>query len=80
VFLKLGPKHAAKDEIKLAVFEVFGEFLFAVRDLGLLLEVLGSKLWLAVLSLVHSVGYSVHTKKHAINTSTPKQPVELREK
>jgi hypothetical protein len=28
-------------------------------------------------SFVHSVGYSVHTSKHAINTSTPKLPSEL---
>jgi hypothetical protein len=70
MFIKLGPKHASKDEIELAVFEVLGEFLLMVRDLGLLLAVLGSKLWLAVLFLVHCVGYSVHTSKHAINTST----------
>jgi hypothetical protein len=57
-----------------------GEFLFAVRDLGLLLAVLGSKLRLAVLFLVHSLGYSVHTSKHAINISTPNLPAELGEK
>jgi hypothetical protein len=56
VFIKLGPKHASKDEIELAVFEVLGEFLLVVRDLGLLLAILGSKLRLAVLFLVHSVG------------------------
>jgi hypothetical protein len=33
-----------------------------VRDLGLLLVVLGSKLRLAILFLVHSVGYSAHTE------------------
>jgi hypothetical protein len=80
VFIKLGPKYASKDEIEHAVFEVFGEFLFAVRDLGLLLAVLGSKLRLAVLSLVHSVGYNIHIGKHAINTSTPNLPAELEEK
>jgi hypothetical protein len=37
VFIKLGPKHASKDEIELAVFEVFGEFRLGDRDLGLLL-------------------------------------------
>jgi hypothetical protein len=37
VFIKLGPKHASKDEIELAVFDVFGEFRLGVRDLGLLL-------------------------------------------
>jgi hypothetical protein len=44
VFIKLGPKHASKDEIELAVFEVLGKFRLGVRDLGLLLAVLGSKL------------------------------------
>jgi hypothetical protein len=79
VFIKLGPKHASKDEIELAIFEVLGEFLLAVRDSGLLLAVLGSKLWFAVLILVHSVGYSAHTSKHAINTSTQNLPAELEE-
>jgi hypothetical protein len=77
VFIKLGPEHASKDEIELAVFEVLGEFLLGVRDLGLLLAVLGSKLWLVVPSFVHSIGYSVHTSKHAINISTPNPPAEL---
>jgi hypothetical protein len=35
-----------------------------------LLAVLGSKLWLGVPSFVHSVGYSAHTSKHAINIGT----------
>jgi hypothetical protein len=30
-----------------------------------------------VLFLVHSVGYSVHTNKHSINTSTQDLPAEL---
>jgi hypothetical protein len=47
-----------------------GEFRLSVRDLGLLLAVVGSKLRLGVSSFVHCVGYSVHTSKHAINTST----------
>jgi hypothetical protein len=55
VFIKLGPKQASKDEIELAVFEVLGEFLLVVREHGLLLAVLDSKLRLAVLFLVHSV-------------------------
>jgi hypothetical protein len=42
VFIKLGPKHASKDETELVVFEVFGEFWLGIRDLGLLLAVLGS--------------------------------------
>jgi hypothetical protein len=54
VFIKLGPKHASKDEIELAVFEVLGKFLLAVLDSGLLLAVLGSKLQLVVPSFVHS--------------------------
>jgi hypothetical protein len=70
VFIKLGPKHASKDEIELAVFEVFGEFRLGVRDRGLLLSVLCSKLRLGIPSFVHSVGYSAHTSKHAINIST----------
>jgi hypothetical protein len=68
MFIKLGPKHASKDEIELAVFEVLEEFLLGVRDLGLLFAVLGSKLRLVVPSFVNSVGYSAHTNKHAINT------------
>jgi hypothetical protein len=62
VFIKLGPKHASKDETELVIFDVLGEFLLAVRDSDLLLAVLGSKLRLAVLLLVHSVGYSAHTQ------------------
>jgi hypothetical protein len=53
MFIKLGPKHASKDEIELAVFEVLGEFRLGVRDLRLLLAVLSSKLWLLVPSFVH---------------------------
>jgi hypothetical protein len=49
MFIKLGPKHASKDEIELAVFEVLEKFLTTVLDSGLLLAVLGSKLRLAVL-------------------------------
>jgi hypothetical protein len=79
VFIKLGPKHASKDEIELAVFEVFGEFRLGVRDLGLLLAVLGSKVRLGVPSFVHSVGYSAHTSKHAINISTHNFLTELEE-
>jgi hypothetical protein len=55
-FINLGPKHASKDDIGLAVFEVLGEFLLAVPVLGLRCAVVDSKLWLAVL-LVYSVGY-----------------------
>jgi hypothetical protein len=72
MFIKLGPKHASKDEVEHAVFEVLGKLRFGVRDLGLLLAVLGSKLRLVVPSFVHSVGYSAHTSKHAINISAHK--------
>jgi hypothetical protein len=64
VFIKLGPKHLSKDEIELAIFEVLGEFPLAVWDLNLLLTVLGSKLRLAVLLLVHSIGYCAHKPAH----------------
>jgi hypothetical protein len=70
MFIKLGPKHASKDEIELAVFEVLGEFRLGVRDLGLLLAVVGSKLRLGAPSFVYFVGYSAHTSKHAINIRT----------
>jgi hypothetical protein len=70
VFIKQGPKHASKDEIELAVFEALGKFRLGVRDLGLLLAVLGSKLRLGVPSFVYFVGCSAHTGKHAINIST----------
>jgi hypothetical protein len=80
MFIKLGPKHASKDEIELAVFEVLREFRLDVRDLGLLLAVLGSNLRLGVPSFVHSVGYSAHTSKHAINISTHNFPAELEER
>jgi hypothetical protein len=66
-FIKLGPKHASKDEIELVVFEVLG---------GLLHTVLNSKLQLAILLLVYFVGYIAHTSKHAINTSTQNLPDE----
>jgi hypothetical protein len=66
VFIKLGPKHASKDEIELAVFEVFRECRLGVRDLGLLLAVVDSGLRLEVPSFVYSVGYSAHIGKQAI--------------
>ena len=47
----------SKDEIELAVFKAFREFLLAVRFLGLWLAVLGVELRLTVLLLVHSVSY-----------------------
>jgi hypothetical protein len=77
VFIKLGPKHASKDEIELVVFEILGEFLLGDQHLGLPLAVLGSNLRLVVPSFVHTVGYSTHTNNHAINTSTPNPLAEL---
>jgi hypothetical protein len=65
VFIKLGPKHASKDEIKLVVFKVLGEILLTVQVLGLLRTVCGSELRLGFL-LVHSSA-TTHTSKHTIN-------------
>jgi hypothetical protein len=56
----------------IAVFEVLGKFRLGVRDLVLLLAVLGSKLRLGVPSFVHSVSYSTRTSKYAINIGTHK--------
>jgi hypothetical protein len=56
IFIKLGQKHASKGEIELAVFEVFGECRLGVRDLGLLLAVVGSDLRLGVPSFAYSIG------------------------
>jgi hypothetical protein len=39
MFIKLRPKHASKDEIELAIFEVLGKFRLGVWDLGLLLAI-----------------------------------------
>jgi hypothetical protein len=57
-------KYASKGGIGPAVLKAFRGFLLAVRVLGLLLVVLGSKLLLAILLLVHSVGYDTHKKSH----------------
>jgi hypothetical protein len=75
IFIKLGQKHASKGEVELAVFEVFGECWLGVRDLGLLLAVVGFDLGLGVPSSVYSVGYSAHTSKQAILAHT--FPTEL---
>jgi hypothetical protein len=55
-----------RGKVELAVFEVFGECRLGVRDLGLLLAVVGFDLWLGVPSSVYSVGYSAHTSKQAV--------------
>jgi hypothetical protein len=57
-------KYASKGGIGLAVLKAFRKFLLAVRVLGLLLAVLGSKLLLTILLLVHSVGYDTHEQSH----------------
>jgi hypothetical protein len=54
----------------LAVFEVLEKFRLGVRDLGLLLAVLGSKLRLVVPFFVHSVGYNAHTSMQSIQAHT----------
>ena len=46
-----------KGGIGLAILEAFRKFLLAVRVFRLLFAVLGVEPWLAVLFLVHSVGY-----------------------
>jgi hypothetical protein len=63
VFIKLGPKHASKDEIKLVVFKVLGEILLAVQVLGFLRTVCDSELRLGFL-LVHSIGYDTHKQAY----------------
>jgi hypothetical protein len=66
IFIKLGQKHASKDEGELAVFVVFGECRLGVRGFGLLLAVVGFDLRLGVPSSVYSVDYGAHTSKQAI--------------
>jgi hypothetical protein len=55
-----------KGEVELAVFEVFGECRLGVRDLGLLLAVVGFELRLGVPHSVYFVGYGIHTSKQAM--------------
>ena len=59
MFIKLGQNMQSKDEIELAVFESFREFLLAVRFFGLRLAVLLGEL-LNRLSLVHTGVYGAH--------------------
>ena len=56
---KIGTKYASKDEIELAVFKTFREFLLVVLVLGLWLAVL-LRLLLVGFSLVHTVIYDTH--------------------
>ena len=64
MFIKLGRNMQSKDEIELAVFEVFRELLLAVRFFRLRLALLLGEL-LDGLSLVHTGIYGVH-KHHTI--------------
>jgi hypothetical protein len=66
-----------RGKVELAVFEVFGECRLDVRDLGLLLAVVGFVLRLGVSSSVYSVGYDTHTSKQAVLAHT--FPTELGE-
>ena len=66
---KIGTKYASKDEIELAIFETFREFLLAVLVLRLRLAVLLLAHLLAVLLidgflLGHSVIYGAHKQAH----------------
>jgi len=63
---KTETKYASKDEIELAVFETFREFLLAVLVLGLGVAVLVGKL-LDGFSLVHTVIYGAHKQAHKHN-------------
>ena len=53
----------SKDEIELAIFKAFREFLLAVRFFGLRLAVLLGKL-LDGFSLIHSGIYGAHKQTH----------------
>ena len=63
MFIKLGPNMQSKDEIELAIFKAFREFLLAVRFFGLRLAVLLGKL-LDGFSLIHSGIYGAHKQTH----------------
>jgi hypothetical protein len=69
VFIKLGPKHASKDETELAVFKVLGEFLLAVPVLRLLRIVCNSKIFLGFF-LVHSIDYGTQASIQSTNENT----------
>ena len=64
-------KYTSNDEIELAVFKAFKEFLLAVRFFGLRLAVLISEL-LGVLFVNYSVGYGddgTHDKQTQASTN-----------
>jgi hypothetical protein len=66
IFIKLGQKHASKDESELAVFEVFGECRLDVRGFGLLLAVVGFDLRLGYLppSTPSAIAYTQASKQY----------------
>ena len=63
MFIKLGRNMQSKDEIELAVFKAFREFLLAVRFFRLRLAVLLGEL-LDGFSLVHNGIYGAHKQIH----------------
>jgi hypothetical protein len=69
MFIKLGPKHASKDEIELAVFEVLGKFLLTVFDTVSCSQYSApsSGSWYSPSFTLSAIA---HTSKHAINIST----------
>ena len=75
MFIKLGRNMQSKDEIELAIFKAFQEFLLAVRFFRLRLAVLFGEL-LDGFSLVHIVIYGTHNQ-HTINKRNKGFIVEL---
>ena len=69
VFIKIRTKHASRDGIELAIFEVFWEVLIEVLSFGFGVTELVLVCLLAVLlvdghSLVHTVIYDAHKQTH----------------
>ena len=65
MFIKTRTKHASKDEIELAVFEIFGEVLsFGLGIAELILVHLLIVLLVNRLSLVHTVIYDAYKQTH----------------
>ena len=69
MFIKIGTKHASKDEIELAVFKAFWEVLIEVLSFRfgvteLVLVHLVAVLLIDGLSLVHTVIYDAHKQAH----------------
>ena len=69
MFVKIGTKHASKDEIELAVFKAFREVMLEVLSFGfgvaeLVLVRLLAVLLVDGLSLVHTVIYDAYKPTH----------------